>query len=204
MARASASPSVPHATPGLGSNAKARLRGVLEEHQAQIDREQERLDREHLSEALFCQQFTALKSNVILPALLDVCEELERHGHRCKIVESEEEPLAAAGDLANLGCEFFPSGWDLAEGQALAGPPSVTFHCDPASLTVKVVECTAGPVDQGWSGEVGAYAPEEITKDLVAEAFVAMVEKIMLDKSFIARITQTLSPTWSRPGRRAA
>jgi hypothetical protein len=192
-------------TTDLNSKLRSRLRGVLDEHQAQIDREQERLDQEHLTEALFSQQFTALKSNVILPALLDLGEELKAHGHRCKIIEFEDELAGAgSGELTNVGCEFYPCGWDYVEGQALAGPPSVTFHCDPASLTVKIVECTSGPVDQGWSGEVGAYPPEEITKDMVAEAFVTMVEKIMLDKTFIAKVTQTLSPTWTRPGRRAA
>ena len=195
----------PRVTRGLDPKFQSRLRRVLDEHQARIDQEQERLDQEHMTEVLFSQQFIALKSNVILPALLDMEAELKAHGHRCKVIEFEDESGAdGPGEILSIGCEFYPSGWVCEEGRPLSGPPSVTFHCDSSSRMVKVHECTSGPVECGWSGEVGAYAPDEITGNLVADAVVTMVEKILLDKTYIATITQTLSPTWTRPGRRVA
>jgi hypothetical protein len=69
---------------------------------------------------------------------------------------------------------------------------------------VKLSECTSGPLDRGWSGELGAFALEDITRDRIAEAFVALVEKILMDKSFIAKQTQGLRPSWTRTRNRAA
>ena len=195
----------PRVTKGLDSKFKSRLHRVLDEHQARIDQEQERLDQEHLTEVLFSQQFIAVKSNVILPALLELEAELKSHGHRCKIIEFEDETsVDGSGEILSIGCEFYPDGWVCKEGRPLSGPPSVTFHCDSSSRMVKVHECTSGPVESGWSGEVGAYAPDEITGNMVADAVVTMVEKILLDKSYITTITRTLTPTWTRPGRRVA
>ncbi len=187
---------------------RSRLEAVLNAHEQEIDREQDRIDEAHMAEVLFAQRFVAFKSNVVLPAFQDLQAELERHGHVCKIVELDElYPLDGKdgkGSGDSIRCEFYPRGWMRSGETPLAGPPAITLTCDPKSKTVKLHECTFGPVAQGWSGELGTYALEQVTGELIAASFVAMVEKILLDKSFIARRTQHLQPIWTRPGRRAA
>jgi hypothetical protein len=80
----------------------------------------------------------------------------------------------------------------------VAGPASLTVACVPESRSIKLIECTFGPLDNGWEGELGAFNMEEITRDMMAEVFVALVEKILLDKSFIAKSTQDLRPSFPR------
>ena len=185
----------------MDSTTKSRLQTILSAHESEIAREQERIDQEHLADALFAQQFAALRINVVLPAFIDLESELKAHGHVCKIVEFDENDSGDGGDA--IRCEFYPKGWDHEGGQALAGPPSLTVSCDTVSKTVKLSECTSGPLDRGWSGELGAFALEDITRDKITEAFVTLVEKILLDKSFIAKQTQDLRPSWTLPRGRA-
>lgn len=188
----------------MDSAKTSRLEAILAAYESEIAREQDRIDQEHMAEVLFAQQFAALKMNVILPAFSDLERELERHGHRCRIVETDE---FRAGDVDGAGggitCEFHPNGWDRGDGVPLASPPSLTVSCDVRTKTVKLSECTFGPLDGGWSGELGSFSVEEITRERIADAFVALVEKILLDKSFIAKSIQNLRPTWTRPGTRS-
>jgi len=179
---------------------KSRLAAIVAEHESEIEHEQDRIDQEHMAEVLFAQQFSAWKKNVVVPAFTEVQSELKRHGHECKIVDTDElEPGEASGD--SVKCEFYPKGWGHGSGASLAGPPSLTVACEPESKSVKLIECTFGPLDNGWEGELGAFNMHEITRDMMAEVFVALVEKILLDKSFIAKSTQDLRP--SLPRRRA-
>lgn len=196
---------------------RSRLEAVLNAHEQEIEREQDRIDEAHMAEVLFAQRFVALKGNVVVPAFQELEAELRPHGHLCKTVELDElypengkaggkagGKVGGKGGGDSVRCEFYPRGWHCGAGAPLAGPPAITLTCDPKGKTVKLHECTFGPVEQGWSGELGTFALEEITRELIAECLVGMVEKILLDRSFIARTTQHLQPTWSRPGRRAA
>lgn len=190
----------------MDSTTKSRLQAILSAHESEIAREQERIDQEHLADALFAQQFAALKMNAVLPAFIDLESELKRHGHVCKIVEIAETDEINSGDGDDgdgVRCEFYPKGWDHGGGAGFAGPPSLTVSCDTISKTVKLSECTSGPLDRGWSGELGAFALEDITRDKITEAFVALVEKILLDKSYIAKQTQDLRLSWTLPRSRA-
>ena len=191
----------------MDSTTKSRLEAILSAHESEIAREQDRIDQAHLADALFDQQFAALKANVVLPAFVELESELKRHGHACKIVEIDElypGDGSGGGDGDGVRCEFYPKGWDCGGSAALAGPPSLTVSCDTASRTVKLSECTSGPLDRGWSDELGSFAVEDLTRDRISEVFVALVEKILLDRSFIAKQTQDLRPSWTRPRNRAA
>lgn len=180
---------------------KSRLAAIVAAHESEIEREQDRIDQEQMAEVLFAQKFSAWKKNVVVPAFTEVQSELKNHGHECKIVDADElEPGHADGD--SVRCEFYPKGWDCGAGGAVAGPPSLTVACVPESRSIKLIECTFGPLDNGWEGELGAFNMEEITRDMMAEVFVALVEKILLDKSYIAKSTQDLRPSWTRPGTR--
>lgn len=177
---------------------KSRLDAIVTAHEREIEREQDRIDQEQMAEVLFAQQFAAWKKNVVVPAFTEVQSELKRHGHECKIVDSDKlEPGDTGAD--SVRCEFYPKGWDYGTGGALAGPPSLTVGCEPESKSIKLIECTFGPLDNGWEGELGAFNMEEITRDMMAEVFVALVEKILMDKSFIAKSTQDLRPSLPRP-----
>ncbi len=178
---------------------RSRLEAILTAHESEIEREQDRIDQEQMAEILFAQQFAALKMNTIVPAFADLESELKRHGHVCKIVEIDALDSGDGGG-DSVKCEFYPKGWDCGDGASLAGPPSLTVSCDPTAKTVKLSECTFGPLDRGWSGELGVFGLEDITREMLAKTFVAMVEKILLDKSFIAKSTQDLRPSWTRPG----
>ena len=181
---------------------KSRLAAIVAAHESEIEREQDRIDQEQMAEVLFAQQFSAWKKNVVVPAFTEVQSELKIHGHQCKIVDADElEPGDADGD--SVRCEFYPKGWDCGAGGAVAGPPSLTVACVPESRSIKLIECTFGPLDNGWEGELGAFNMEEITRDMMAEVFVALVEKILLDKSYIAKSTQDLRPSWIKPGTRS-
>lgn len=188
----------------MDSTTKSRLETILTAHESEIAREQDRIDQEHLADAHFAQQFATLKANVVLPSFTELESELKRHGHACKIVEIDEIYPGDGGDGEDVTCEFYPKGWDCAASAGLTGPPSLTVSCDKVSKTVKLSECTSGPLDRGWSGELGSFAVEDITRDRISEAFVALVEKILLDKTFIAKQTQDLRPSWTRPRNRAA
>jgi len=183
---------------------RSRLEAILSAHENEIAREQDRIDQAYMADVLFAKQFAALRTNVLLPAFAVLESELKRHGHVCKIVEIDELYPGDGGDGDCVRCEFYPKGWDYGDAAPLAGPPSLTVSCDISSKTVKLSECTSGPLDRGWSGELGAFALEDITRDRITEAFVALVEKILLDRSFIAKQTQELKPSWSRRGDRAA
>lgn len=187
----------------MDMNIRSRLQNVIDEFHAEIQKEQDRIDQAHLEEALFGQQFIALKENVVRPAFAELEVMLKVHGHGCRIVDLED---GAGNDeeVPGIRCEFYPDDWIVPESGPVAGPPSITLTCDCAGKTVKMHECTFGPVERGWSGEIGSYQPGDVTKEAIAEAFVAMVEKVLLDKSYIARASQNLTPTWTRPGRRAA
>ena len=183
---------------------KSRLEAILTAHESEIAREQDRIDQAHLADALFAQQFATLKANVVLPSFIELESELKRHCHTCKIVEIDELYPGDGGDGDGVRCEFYPKGWDCGGCAAVAGPPSLTVSCDTASKTVKLSECTSGPLDRGWSGELGSFAVEDITRDRISDVFVALVEKILLDKSFIAKQTQDLRPSWTRSRNHAA
>ena len=179
---------------------RSRLQTIVAAHENEIEREQDRIDQEQMAEVLFAQQFSAWKKNVVVPAFTEVQSELKNYGHESKIVDADKlEPGDADGD--SVRCEFYPKGWDCGAGGAVAGPASLTVACVPESRSIKLIECTFGPLDNGWEGELGAFNMEEITRDMMAEVFVALVEKILLDKSFIAKSTQDLRP--SLPRRRA-
>lgn len=186
----------------MDSSTKSRLEAILSAHESEIARQQDRIDQEHLADALFAERFAAIKADVVLPSFIELESELKRHGHVCKIVETDELYPGDGSDGDGVTCEFYPKGWDGCAG--LAGPPSLTVSSDTASKTVKLSECTSGPLDRGWSGELGAFALEDITRDRIAEAFVALVEKILMDKSFIAKQTQDLRPSWTGTRNRAA
>lgn len=178
---------------------KDRLEAILNAHESEIAYEQDRIDQAHMAEVLFAQQFAALKKMIILPAFADLESELRRHGHVCKTVEIDELYAGdAAGGGGSVRCEFYPKGWDHSEGASLAEPPALTVSCDKNAKTVKLSESTFGPLDSGWSGELGVFSLEDITADRIAEAFVALVEKILLDKSFIAKSIKDLRPSRGR------
>ena len=185
----------------MNTSTKSRLEAIIAAHESEIAREQDRIDQEHMAEVLFAQHFEAVKKTVIVPAFVDLEGELKRHGHVCKIVEADEINFDdQAGGCDSVTCEFYPKGWNHGDGASLAGPPSLTVVCEKESRSVKLLECTFGPLDRGWSGELGACGLEEITPELITEVFLALVEKILLDKTFIAKSTQNLRPSWSRPG----
>lgn len=182
---------------------RSRINAIVAAHESEIEREQDRIDQAHREEVLFEQQFQAWKKNVAVPGFLEVQTELKRHGHECKVIETDKfESGDAAGD--SVRGEFYPKGWDYGSGGTLGGPPSLTVAYEPSSRSVKLVECTFGPLDNGWEGELGAFNMEEITRDMMAEVFVALVEKILLDKSFIAKSTKSLHPSWTGPGMRVS
>ena len=181
--------------------AKSRLAAIVAAHESEIEREQDSIDQEQMAEVFFAQQFSAWKKNVVVSAFTEVQSELKNHGHECKIVDADElEPGDASGN--SVRCEFYPMGRGLNAGGSLAGPASLTVACEPESRSIKLVECTFDPLDNGWEGELGAFNMEEITRDMMAEVFVALVEKILLDKSFFAKSTQDLRPSWIGPGTR--
>ena len=183
---------------------KSRLQAIVTAHESEIEREQDRIDQAHTAEVLFVQQFLAWKKNVVVPAFIEVQSELKRHGHECKIVDADDLSPGGQDGGDSVKCEFYPKGWNYCDGASLAGPPSLTVICEKETRSVKLIECTFGPLDNGWEGELGAFNMEEITRDMMAEVFVALVEKILLDKSFIAKSTQDLRPSWTRPGTRSS
>lgn len=177
---------------------KDRLEAVLNAHESEIACEQDRVDQAYMAEVVFAQQFAALKKMVIVPAFADLECALKRHGHVCKTVEIDELYAGDAGGGGSVRCEFYPKGWDYGEGASLAEPPALTVSCDKIAKTVKLSESTFGPLDSGWSGELGVFSLDDITADRIAEAFVGLVEKILLDKSFIAKSIKDLRPSRSR------
>jgi hypothetical protein len=192
---------------------KSRLEAILSAHEQEIAREQDRIDEAHMADVLFAQQFAALKMNVVLPAFTDLENELRRHGHACKVVETDEV-YPGDGDCSNgrdgggsvsgsVRCEFYPNGWARDEREALAEAACLTVSCDKSTGSVKLSESTFGALDRGWSGELGTFGLQDITRDGIAEAFVALVEKVLLDKSFIAKSIKDLHPSWTRPGYRS-
>lgn len=178
----------------------SRLEAVLTAHESVLAREQDRIDQAYLADALFAQQFAALKTAVILPTFAGLETELKRHGHTCKVIEIDElYPGDSDGGGGSVKCEFYPKGWDRGEGASLAAAPSLTVSCDKTSKTVTLSECTVGPLDRGWSGELAAFSLQDVTGEAIAAAFVALIEKVLLDKSFIAKSIKDLRPSRTRP-----
>ena len=143
-----------------------------ERRRGDLEREQKAKDED----ALFLQQFAALRRDVIRPVLEAAGAMLEARGHRYSVAE-QEFSAGAEGRIgeAGISLRIVPAG------------TKAPLHQDQHSLTVatrhynKTVWINSGTALEagGIAGANGAYTLDKVTPDLIEAELLAFVERVI-------------------------
>lgn len=162
----------------MNAEAKKQLKHILETYDARLA-ETERVDTaQRAAQAAFPEQFTALKTQTILPVLRELAEVLTRSGHESTQREQDESSSTAGGvTSAAISFRVVPRPFAQRPADAKRSYIEITFAANRTERKI-VVSSTNTIVNSGGSvGKRGAYQLDALTADIVADHVLKALEE---------------------------
>jgi len=160
----------------MSTHLQQELAKLLDSYDDRRRADLEREQRAREEDALFLQQFAALRRDVIRPVFEAAGAMLEARGHRYSISE-QEFSIAAEGRIteAGISLRLVPAG------------SRAPLHEDQRALSVatrhynKTVWINSGGAAEpgGLAGAKGAYTLPKVTRELVEEELIAFVARVI-------------------------
>lgn len=142
------------------------------------ERRREDLERERRAkdqDALFLEEFCALRRDLIRPAFEAAGAMLEARGHRYSITE-QEFTAGSEGRVSEAGISF----------RIVPAGSRAPLHEDQRSLTIatrhynKTVWINSGSAEAGGiAGAKGAHTIDKVTRELIEEELIAFVARVI-------------------------
>jgi hypothetical protein len=162
----------------MQDEAKKRLMRILGAYDDKLA-ETERLEAEsRAAKAAFPERFSALKKEMILPALREISEMLAAHGHEATVHE-QDESSSSAGGVASAAISLRITTKRFFQKAAADTKKSfieVTFSANRSDRKI-VVSSTTTIINSGGSiGKRGEYEIETLTADAVVNHVLQTLE----------------------------
>jgi hypothetical protein len=162
----------------MKDEAKKQLKQILTAYDERLA-ETDRIEAANVAaQAAFPGQFSALKTQTILPALREVAEVLTRSGHESTEREQEESSSTAGGvTSAAISFRVVPKPFAQRPADKNRSYIEITFAANRTERKI-VVSSTSTIVSAGGSvGKRGAYELDALTADVVVSHVLKALEE---------------------------
>jgi hypothetical protein len=137
---------------------KNKLKDIFNKYDKNNLERKQKQEKIKTEEEIFSDNFLKIVTNIIRPALEELCAVIKERGHACMITDSETTKKATIGLSLKSPESYVTSGRDY---------PFISFNASSMEKTVWVRISTISPTQGGHTGNGGQYRLDQITRGAV-------------------------------------